>query len=164
MKLSAAGKLTNVQEALDDYRKVQLLNDPSAPYSLVDPELKQAVALLNEQPGVMTTDCCASHHEEGKTKKQFYCAFFVTEEGLDFLADLVMTFTGFVSGNPHIDSLVSQIHLKHRLRLVAREFQHVGHVWTITVPSHTPITAAFLASCFTEAVEHVIKDRGAGSI
>ena len=161
MTLSAISKLTNCQEMLDDYRKVVSLNDPNHPYSIIDSALQRAVLLLNEQPGVQTTDSCASHPDTVSPKHIFYCAFLVTDEGFGFLGDLVMTFTGLISGNPHIEYLLSQVQLRHRLRLIAHDHPHVGHIWSINVPSEDSTTAAFLASCFTEAVENVINDRRA---
>lgn len=164
MKLSGIQKLTNADEMIVDYRKVMVLNNPLKPYSIVDSPLQWAVALLNEQPGVVTTDCCATHDREENPKKLFYVAFLLSDQGFDFVADVYMRFIGNLCGKPMLTMLMSQAQLTHRLRIVAREFERVGHIWTIRLPIPDTRHGPTVVACFNEALADVINDSGRGPV
>lgn len=68
-------------DASEKYKKLVESN-----FERIDPPMIPLLQLLNQMPGVVTTDCCAAHPEK-QISKRMYVAVVLIDEGEKLFAD-----------------------------------------------------------------------------
>ncbi|QTH80373.1 hypothetical protein PA10_00173 [Pseudomonas phage pPa_SNUABM_DT01] len=155
-KRSGIEKLTNPEALLQGYWQSVVHQYRETDYIIVDEDIRDIVAKINEVSGVLVTDCCASHPE--RERHNLYLAFLPTTEGFDFLADLYNHFVGQVLNEAVIGNLVSQIQFRVRHRQVDVKFQEWGTIWSIRLPVDDQNVKDRALTCLRRAVDNAIGD------